>query len=203
MIKQTVLLFCFLATWAACKRDDCFKKKEVIEYKLDKANFWKIPFKDYDTVVFKLVSTGDTVTFIAGKWALQNPYYDDDCNKPTVYSQYRSLIFTCRNNNNFNGYQIVINHYIDWAGSKKEKLNIDFHTGRYEIDIDRIGNNYQVDSVTIQGITYHDVNFIGNGDGPFPFGCFYSTKYGILKMHRMDKDWPVPQGGEPWELLKK
>lgn len=205
LIKQLTILFCFASLLVGCKRDTCANRNKEVHLQLNPASYSKIPYKDYDTIVLKLESTNDTVFFFADKWTTdEEPYTEDPCDGITL-RQYRRLTFTswgCRRES-LNGMSLEIRHYINKV-SNQEMMAINFRMGYYEFPINSIGNNSQADSVTIQNVKYGNINFIQDQNiTPYPFGCFYSVKYGILKMHFIDWGWPVPEGGEPWELIRK
>lgn len=206
MIKKPIaIVFCLTMIFANCKQDDCIHINKGMSYQLDTANFSMIPYNDFDTIVLRLISTNDTLSFFADKWITDTDPYDKDPCKNYISREYRVLFFTCRESTreSLKGMSLVISHRIN-NPANREEIVISFRSGYYVFPVSKTGSSYKVDSMMIQGTTYYEVNYIPDQYGTiFPFGCFYNMKHGILKMHFMDKDWPVPQGGEPWELLKR
>ncbi|MES2560972.1 MAG: hypothetical protein V4590_14595 [Bacteroidota bacterium] len=191
--------------------DDCIKITKGVKFSLDTAAFSKFPYKGYDTITLKLTSTGYIMPMYADEWVTgYDPQELDPC-KTTEEREFRRLTFTCRVfpltgriSDMVDGWQLIIKHYVNEDINGIDKVNITLYGKNMTHTVNKIGVPYQQDSLTIQGKTYYDINFLPTTNNDvYPFGCFYNQEFGILRIHYIDPDWPVPQGGMSFDLIRK
>lgn len=199
-MKRTLLYLMIILL--GCRHDECIHGGKGITYMLDTTEFKKIPYKDNDTLIFKLVSVGQTLYFYGGKWEYG---YEPNQINPCILTnqrQYRQIKFTTHTWEPVDGMTIKVKHFIPSDSKGPGSLEIWFDN-HFLIPINKIGAPFQENSILVQGKTYSNVNFFPNEkNDPYPFGCFYNEKYGIIKVHRIDWDNPIPSMGVPFELVK-
>jgi len=103
-----------------------------------------------------------------------------------------------------NGLQLTIKHYVNEDPKGIDLVYITLYGKDFVFTINKIGAPFQQDSLTIQGKTYYNINFLPTTNNDvYPFGCFYNKQYGILRIHYIDPSWPVPAGGMSFDLIRQ
>ena len=190
--KTYILSLCTLLFFASCKKNNgCVDN--TYEQDIPINDLTKVPYTDTTKLTFVRTSTNDTFTFKGHGWITDfvTTQSQEDC--PQTYKLQRKQI-SFVSPTYVKTITLALQYY---QPNGADYLAIGFNNTTFIVDPGSIRVPYSYDSLNIGNRNYYNIKYFKNQYHPeynSPYGCFYNTAQGILRMETSD--------GDKWELLK-